>query len=277
LKFDLLSVWDFDDAVASEARFRALLPTGDVGPDAEVTTQIARALGLQGRFEEARSMQEGARAVDGRALVRFHLERGRLANSSGDPKSSIPDFEAALELAENLGEEYLEIDAAHMLGIVEAPAVALEWNIRAIKMAEAAKDSRARGWLGSLYNNAAWTLHGQAKCEEALGLFERALSFRVEQGRPEPIRVAKWSVGRCLRSLGRIDEAFEIQYELLKRKHDGYVCEELGELHLVRGRSELVAKWFGKAFEELSRDPWFASNEPERLARMKRLADSYRS
>ncbi|MGI8922670.1 MAG: tetratricopeptide repeat protein [Fimbriimonadales bacterium] len=271
---DLLAVWDFDDPAESEAKFRSLLPTGDAGIDAEVTTQIARSLGLQLRFEEARLLISTVREAQGRALVRYHLEKGRIANSSGDPKASIPDFEQAFQLAEELGEEYLVVDAAHMLGIVEEPVGALDWNYRAIGMAEAASDENARGWLGSLYNNTGWTLHGQGRFNEARSLFEKALAFRVEQGKAGPIRVAKWSVGRCLRSLGRIDEAFEIQYELLKRKHDGCVCEELGELQLVRGRSELAAKWFGRAYEELSQDPWLSADEPERLDRMKGLAES---
>ena len=76
-----------------------------------------------------------------------------------------------------------------------------------------------------------------------------------------------------MRSLGRTDEAFVIQNGLVQDRRDGYVFEELGELHLVMGKPDVAAEWFAKACEELARDPWLSANEPERLNRIKRLAD----
>ena len=58
-------------------------------------------------------------------------------------------FIKSLELGQEGGHEFLAVDAAHMMGIVGGGA-ALEWNEKAIEMAEAATDPKARNWLGSL-------------------------------------------------------------------------------------------------------------------------------
>ncbi len=53
--------WDFGDPAGSEARFRKQL--GPLDPKgiaaAELTTQLARALGLQDRFTEASAVLDG--------------------------------------------------------------------------------------------------------------------------------------------------------------------------------------------------------------------------
>ncbi|NIS33917.1 MAG: hypothetical protein GWO04_29925, partial [Actinobacteria bacterium] len=55
-------LWDFDDPSASEERFEALLASGDLEGDLDaelqLRTQIARAQGLQRRFDEARETLE---------------------------------------------------------------------------------------------------------------------------------------------------------------------------------------------------------------------------
>ena len=52
-------LWDFDDPAFSEQRFLALLPRARAERDgallAEALTQLARARGLQGRFDDADS------------------------------------------------------------------------------------------------------------------------------------------------------------------------------------------------------------------------------
>ena len=52
-------LWDFGDPAASEARFRVELEQGGPWDDterAELTTQLARAIGLQGSFDEAAAL-----------------------------------------------------------------------------------------------------------------------------------------------------------------------------------------------------------------------------
>ena len=80
-------------------------------------------------------------------------------------------------------------------------------------------------------------------------------------------------MGRSLRSLGRLDEALEIQAEIVASgEGSGYASEELGELWLAKGQPQTAAPHFALAFEKLSTDPWLSANEPDRLERMKSLS-----
>jgi len=58
--------WDFTRPEESERRFRALLHrigAGDPDLGAEVATQLARALGLQGKYAEAHRVLDGVGRV----------------------------------------------------------------------------------------------------------------------------------------------------------------------------------------------------------------------
>ena len=117
-ELDLL--WDFDDPAESEARFYALLPRArseqDGAYEAETLTQLARAQGLQRRFGDAAATldeaEQALRPADARGRLRLLLERGRLANTSGEPGRGREPFLAAWELAGAVGEDALAVDAA---------------------------------------------------------------------------------------------------------------------------------------------------------------------
>ena len=278
--FDLL--WDYNKPAETEATFRSMWTASD-DPDyrLELMTQIARCQGLQREFDKAnQTLDDVERAAEDRhdrVRVRYLLERGRVLNSSGEKQRSRAFFDEAWQLAEKLDEDFFAVDALHMIAIVAPPQEHLDWNLKAVEAAKASEDERARNWLGSLYNNIGWTYHSDKECEKALEMFEKALVFRVNQGNRENILVARWCIARCLRSLGRIDEAVEIQKELaesreLHREPDGYVQEELGELYLLKGDTGQSAKHFGSAYNQLSADPWLKANEPERLERIRKLS-----
>ncbi len=288
---DFDRLWDYSDPAATESRFRELLPAAsearDPGIRLQLLTQIARCEGLQGRFEEAhRTLDEVNNALKGAGQataghatrVRYLLERGRAFNSSGSPGVARPLFLEAWELALAAEEDFHAVDAAHMLGIVDPPEEALAWNERALKLAESSQDPAARGWLGALYNNIGWTYHDQAEYEQALSVFRRGLDWREDQGAPGPLRIARWCVARCLRSLGRVEEALGMQ-EALRREfeeageRDGYVFEELGECLLLLDRAAEARPWFARAYEELSRNTWLAESEAERLERLQELGE----
>ena len=89
------------------------------------------------------------------------------------------------------------------------------------------------------------------------------------------LRVARWTVARGYRALGRLEDAERIQRELADEnakahEEDSYVYEELAELALARGDHAAAAPWAAKAYALLREDAWFAATEP---ARLKRLAD----
>jgi tetratricopeptide (TPR) repeat protein len=287
---ELNELWDFSRPDESEQRFRALLDTPQADPSArvEILTQIARAQGLQRRFDDAhatldacesqaRALPAAATPAGARPHLRMLLERGRVWNSSGDPARARPLFIAAWERARESGEDALAVDAAHMVAIVASGDERLAWNLRALELAESSREPRARRWRASLLNNLGWTFHDRNDFARSLELFERAVEARVEQGGARELRIARWCVARALRSLGRCEEALARQLELARelesaQEHDGYVDEEIGECLLALGRAAGAAPAFRRAFERLRADPWLAEREPERLARLERLS-----
>lgn len=272
------ALWDFSDPSLSEIRFReALAKATSDDVEAEISTQIARTLGLQRKFDEAQAVLDSLEdTVSPRVEVRKLLEQGRVFNSSGRKAEAIQPFQAALDLAQQQPDlDFYAVDAAHMLGIATEGDLSLDWNLRAIQMAKSSTDPRAQKWLGSLLNNTAWSFHDLGRFDDAHQLFLEALAYRKEHGNDETIRIARWSVARSLRSLGRLEEALEIQTALATSgPDDGFVSEELGELWLAKGQPQTAARHFALAFEKLSTDSWLTANEPERLARMKSLSNA---
>lgn len=167
--------------------------------------------------------------------MRVYLERGRVLNSSGSPVEARPLFEAAFAAATDGGLEQLAIDALHMVAIVAPPEEQDALNRRALDLAEAASDPRARQWRASLLNNLGWSAFERGDYPEALRLFEDALAERIEQGKAPEILIARWCIGRTLRALGRLDEALALQRSLAAEltaagKADPYVDEEIAQL-----------------------------------------------
>lgn len=283
MEFDKL--WNYGKPAETEAKFRALLPEAEKSGGQEyhlqLLTQLARTQSLQQKFEEAHKILDSVEPKLGEATpvaeVRYLLERGRTFNSSKKISDAIPLFLKANSLSVERKLDFYAIDAAHMVAIAEKdPEKQMEWNLKAVKLAEKSKDERAQGWLGSLYNNIGWTYHDTGKFQEALDIFKKALAFREKKGEVASIRIAKWSVARALRSLQRYDEALKAQIALEKEfvksgEADGYVFEELAELHLITGKEAEARKYFGMAYDELAKDGWFKQNEAKRLERLKEL------
>jgi tetratricopeptide (TPR) repeat protein len=266
-------LWDFANPAETEARFRACQLSG---PEAlELRTQIARTLGLQQRFAEGHAELDAVdrvRVANARVRIRAALERGRLHNSSGDKQAARECFDRALALAEEAREDNLAVDAAHMIAIA-APSESIDWNERALAMAAASEDPKARAWRGSLLNNLGWSYHAMKDYPMALAFFEDAIAFRKEQGNADQIRVAEWCFARALRSIGRLEEALSIQQRLeAEGTDDGFVWEELGELLVLLGRRDEARPKFVRAFEILANDAWLQRDEPDRLDRLRRLA-----
>ena len=190
----LRPTWDFDDVERSRRRFRALLEeeTSAVGR-AEVLTQLARAEGLEGRFDEGDRLLDEVEALAGAdplVRARVDLERGRLRRTAGEREPAMPLFEAAFVTALALPHEFIAVDAAHMAAIA-APDLAsrLAWADRGIAIAESSADPAVRYWLGSLFNNVGWDYVDAGEHEIALDWFERALVER-ERRPDEPERIA---------------------------------------------------------------------------------------
>jgi tetratricopeptide (TPR) repeat protein len=219
--------------------------------------------------------------LSARARVRIALEAGRLDHASGCADKGVAHFHDALHEAERAGEEALAVDAAHMLGIVTTLDEQLAWNLRAIEMARRASCAKARRWLGTLYMNTGRTHHDAGRFDDALQMFREAEAWVAAHGRPEQLRRAQWNVGRCLRSLGRADEAMAIQQALLLAcdaagAEDGHVFEELGELLLMKGQRADATAMFRRAHDILAKDAWRLSDE-EATALSRKAQDCERS
>lgn len=280
---DFDRMWDYDKPEETEKRFRELLPkaqaAGNLDYELQLRTQIARTFGLRGLFDEAHAELD---AVEKRltedvpvAHVCYLLERGRAFNSSKKVDRAMPLFLEAYERAKKAKSDVLALDAAHMMAIVEQGEKQLEWNYKALEIAETSKDKRAKGWLGPLYNNIGWALFDLGRYEEALEVHEKGVAWREKVGAPSLI--ARWSVARMLRALKRYDEALAAQEKLLAEREklgepDGFVHEELGELYLVKGREDEAKAQFAKAWALLKDVKWLKSEDPERYARIRKMA-----
>jgi tetratricopeptide (TPR) repeat protein len=182
-----------------------------------------------------------------------------------------------VDLAREEGEDYHAVDAAHMMGSVEPAERQLEWSLKAMEMAERSDDPKTHSWLGPLYNNIGWSYHDLGRYEEALEQFNKSVAWREQEGKRRETGIARWSVGRALRSLGRYSEALELQQENSRRLRessdpDGFVEEEVGECLLALGRGEEGRPHFESAYQLLSSDKWIANNEGGRLERLRALA-----
>lgn len=284
---DFDAMWDYSNPKQTEIKFRELIAkakeSGDVSYYAQLLTQIARTQGIQSKFDDAHKTLDAVEAMLTDELVvariRYLLERGRAFNSSNYKEKAKPFFLEAWELALAKSEDYYAVDAAHMMGIVEPPEKQLEWSLKALELTEKTTNKRAKGWLGPLYNNIGWTYHDLKKYDRALELFEKGLKWREEINDEKGVRIQRWNVARTYRSLGRIEEALEIQIALEKEIEekgtdpDGFVFEELGECLLLKGKKEEAKDYFKRAYNLLSKLDWLTSSEPERLERMKKLGE----
>ncbi len=280
------ALWDFDKPAESETRFRAEASQHPPGSReaSEATTQLARSLGLQRRFVDADRALDAVKPalarLPARVRVRYLLERGRRDNSSGHRERAYAWFEQALEAStgDTLPDtDYYRVDTLHMLAIAAPRERQRAWNLQALAVADASSDPRTRGWRGSLLNNVGWTMHERGDDAAALAYWQEALTAVEAQHDIVRIRIARWTVARGLRAVGRLDDAEAIQRQLadeFEAAHvpDGYVFEELAEIAAARGDRAAAQSRAAKALALLSQDADFRANETARLARLTELA-----
>lgn len=250
---DLTPLWDFSQPELSEQRFISALQMA-TGDDALILrTQIARSHGLRKDFDRARAllreMEPVIATAGAEAQVRYHLELGRTYASGTHPPALLTDqaraqarqsYQSALDLARTAGLDALAIDALHMFAFVDtAPAEQLKWGETALAVSLASSQAPARRWEPSIRNNIGHALHQLGRFDEALLQFQQALAIRERASDAQATRVARWMVAWTLRSLGRIDEALQMQLSLEKEadaagQPDRYVFDELEALYRVK-------------------------------------------
>ena len=191
-------LWNIKDPETSEQRFREALadPAYDVDEKAELATQLGRAIGLQGRYEEADALLDSVDGDEPTVGVRILLERGRLLSASNHAAMAVPLFEQAAELADHLGEEYLAVDALHMLAIADSAHAGL-WTRSALEYASTARDPHTRHWMVALHSNLGWALHGEGRFTEALVEFQLAEQWAERAGTPSQEQYAREAIEAC--------------------------------------------------------------------------------
>jgi tetratricopeptide (TPR) repeat protein len=243
----IVEMWDFADPAKSEQRFRDALAGANGDWRLELQTQVARTYSLRARFPEAHRLLDEVEpqlaSAGIKPRLRYLLERGRTFNSAGGKAAARPLFVQAWELGQAKGEDDLAIDAAHMVAIVEGGESALDWNRRALALAERAQDPAARRWRASLLNNIGVELNALGRHDEALGALQQALDAYVERGDPRNIRIARWMIAHTERLLGRNAKALETQLGLEREwaaagETDPYVLEEIAALYKALGEPE---------------------------------------
>ncbi|MDR5699992.1 tetratricopeptide repeat protein [Agromyces aerolatus] len=243
-------LWDFSDPALSEARFREAAEDEANTPHvrAAMATQLARAVGIQGRADDAMSVldavEDGAqRVATGEAgdttladaefaevRARVALERGRILVAADRGSEAIANLTRAVREAAHAGNAFLALDALHMLALTDT-GHEREWAEQGFELLAAGRDPRELRWGVALHNNLGWTLLDAGDAHAALAQFELAVDAADRYGTAEQQHVTRWSVGRALRAVGRADEALTLQRELARaRPEDPYVAAEIEAL-----------------------------------------------
>jgi tetratricopeptide (TPR) repeat protein len=262
------ALWQIDDP---EQGLYVLEQALRENPDSsdELHTQICRSLGLLGKFDEGwAELAKVSGQPNDIVKIRVELEAGRLKNSSGDKEGALTYFLKALALAEEKRFDFFAVDAAHMIAIATEGAESIRWNERALAMAAASADPRARNWRGSLLNNLGWTYHDAGELLMAMDKFQAALAFRQETGNAASQRIARWAIARCHRSMNQYDEALTILQDLIRYPEAGYVSEEIAENLLAVGKTDEAKRHFKRAYDLLSEVEYLKDHEPVRLQRL---------
>ena len=280
------SLWNYSHPAQSEQRFREELQRHPARSREalETITQIARTQSLRRLFREADATLDTIAPfladAPARVRVRYLLERGRTLNSAGKAAQAVPLFAEVTQVADQTpGAEFYRVDALHMLGIAAPNAARLGWNQRALAIAEASADARTRQrWSASLNHNIGWTYFDRGEATTALVYWQKALALREAMDDAQALHVARWTIARGYRELGRLDEAEAIQRSLaaqLERTNapDGYVYEELAEIAVARGDRAGAQPFAAKAYALLRDDALgLATDDAAHRARLARLA-----
>ena len=279
---DFTKLWNFGNPSETEKKFRELLPMAESSHNlsylAQLLTQIARALGLQGKFEDAHALLNKVKTMLSPDLklakVRYLLERGRVFNSSNHRDQALPLFTEASEFAQSIGEINLAIDAMHMVAIaMKDPKDQVEWNLKGIEMTM--KNEKSRGWLNAFYNNIGESYLVLKDFENARNYFHKLAELQREKKGEANMYTLK-DEARATRLSGKAVEALEIIEPILRKlesEHldDGWIREEMAENLEALGNPEEAKVHFIKAYQLLSLEKWCLENEKDKLERLRKM------
>jgi len=272
MAIDVEALWDFNEPEFSEQRFQQALATADADDALILRTQIARTHGLRRDFVRAREVLSDidpqVQLAGAEARTRHALELGRCwVSATHAPELQTSEarerarslYMHALELAQKHQLDHLAIDALHMLAFVDtAPGEQLKLGQQALAIVASSSKEAATQWEASLRNNVGYSLHQLGRYQEALSEFKRAAVLRELRSEVKATRVAHWMVAWTLRTLGRLDEALEIQLRLERENDaagaaDPHVYQELESIYTAKQQTEQIAEYAEKRKALLSK------------------------
>lgn len=274
--------WDSNSPAQNEARLTAAYSkASDDITRGEILTQVARAQALQARFGDAHRSLDIVRpalnSLPPLISVRYTLERGRTFNQAGEVKKAQRWFRAANLLAQRYELDTFAIESMRLVAQTESGSTALDWNLRALKLAETSPQSEAGSHIGNILNHIGWLYQDQKNYVKALEYLRRSLAWHEERQTGKPLLVARWSLGKLLRLAGDPEKALGLQLEahrgwLKLNEQDGQVLEEIAENLRELGRRDEAKQYFAQAHRILSQDPLMVRNEGARLNRLQTLS-----
>jgi tetratricopeptide (TPR) repeat protein len=287
------SLWSSGIPASIEDAIRAAIANGSTEPtawQAQIRTQLALALAMQTQFAQAhQQLDEAERFIKSLppsvSHVRIALERGRVFHQAGDIQSARRFFEQAQQLGHETKALFYLVDALHMLAIIaESAEEKLNWNEKAIVIAQSGQCERSKRWLGSLWNNKGQWLYQMEQWEGSFDAYKRTLEFRIEEQYLPNIRFAQWTLARGHRALSRPEQAIQLLNELdatYRTMHEskeydfpeplytmfhGMVLEELALAHW-----SLTHIFAQRGLSLLEAAPIIHQHEPNRLEQLRSL------
>ncbi len=287
---DLETVWNPLDLTKTEREYRDLLMAVkeqndvDHSREAEILSQIARALAAQNHCMEARLLlQEAERIVEEfsascsiQAKIRVFLEKGRLCVQEKTPSLARQHFSQAWALSVQAKEDYFVVDVAQMMAAIDTPKMQQEWIKKAIEVAETSAQEKTKKFLGTLYSIHAQKLNDLHQYDAALEVFQKAGEALMREGSKQEAFHAKFAAGKVLRFLKRFEEALQVQKKLLEElrsegSSSGRVFEEVAECYNELKQADQAQVYFELAYRDLSSSEWVKDDQPLRLKRLKEL------
>ena len=230
---ELDALWLPGDPIASAERLAAAAaePARSEVVRAELQTQRARALGLQGRIEEAEALLDSLEPAIGVLEVRVQLERGRIRLAADRADEAVPLLESALRAARRDGDVSLAVETALTLAEADRPHTQ-QWIEEGLADLAGTGDPGILRWGVVLHDLRGWARLDDGDAEAALVSFEDAADYAERYGTADQRFAAQWATGRALRELGRVDEALALQRRLQEERPGEKAVEE--ELVLLR-------------------------------------------
>lgn len=267
-------IWDDLNLLKTEQDLLLLLQENKSDPAKtfEIETLIARCQAASGRVTEGKNaldiLEKRLPSLEPQRLlsIRFNLERARIYVLEKQPSRARKNLSEAWSASVEEKNDYCIIDVAQVMGALVAAKEQQTWLQKGIEVAEASSQKIAKRWLPHLYISLGWKWHELRQFELALAAFEKVAPLPNDTVSPRANFIAKWSIGRVLRSMNHAEKALDLQTKLLPKALEinfmkGRVWEEIAENLTILKRKEDAEEYFRLTYEFFADE----TNPPDEL------------